>query len=140
MQLKEFVRKKTWLALLTFHLVVVLLCAIGSFLILQGLLPMSTAKTILRIAWFLAAFIAVRIAAADASNPLLITGLLLLLVYLSIHAMSLLLSEQPLMGGWGLDAVIAMLAGAILSRIIWGGGKKKKKRNSRTKDRKRSVT
>jgi len=131
MQWREFIGKRTWIGLLIFHIIIVLLCGIGAALILQGLLP-SYMQPYTYTVLALAAFLATRAAASGQSQTFLQSMLFLLLLMLTLFVAGAVCMTSPFTLRFDAGVLAAILAGGFAAHFFRGKGKGSKKRRKKT--------
>lgn len=131
MQWREFIGKRTWIGLLIFHIIIVLLCGIGAALILRGLLP-SYMQPYTYTVLALAAFLATRAAVSGQSQTFLQSMLFLLLLMLTLRIVGAVCMTTAYTLWPDPGALAAILGGGIAAHFLCRKGKSSKKRRKKT--------
>lgn len=126
-ELRKLLGKRTWLGLTTIFAVSLAVNALCSLLLVQGILPETSAGICVYVAWGIAAAVGTCITVHGREGTLLYGGILALISFGLIWLLGYLIFSSSDFGGYGIGTAAAICVGCVAGSLL-GGGKKRGRR------------
>lgn len=133
-ELRKLFGKNTWLGLAAIFAVSLAVNALGSLLLVKGVLPETSAAGCVYAAWGVGAVVGTCIAVRGREGTLLRGGVLALVTFGLIWLLGFLIFNSLDFGGYWIGTVVSICAGCMVGSLL-GGGKKSKRRRGAGKRR-----
>lgn len=125
-ELRKLFGKNTWLGLTAVFVVSLAVNALGSLLLVKGVLPETSAAGCVYAAWGLGAAVGTCISVRGQEGTLLRGGVLALITFGLIWLLGFLIFDSLDFGGYGIGTAASICAGCMAGSLL-GGGKKNKR-------------
>lgn len=125
--LRKLFGKNTWIGLTAIFAVSLAVNALCSLLLVQGILPETSAAICVYAAWGIAATVGTCIAVSGREGTLFYGGILALISFGLIWLLGFLIFSSSDFGGYGIGTAAAICVGCVAGSLL-GGGKKRGRR------------
>lgn len=124
--LRKLFGKNTWMGLAVIFAVSLAVNALGSLLLVKGVLPETSAAGCVYAAWGIGAVAGTCLAVSGQEGTLLRGGILAAIAFGLIWLLGFLIYNSPDFGGYGIGTAASICGGCMIGSLLFGGKKNRR--------------